>query len=74
MDANGARALLARIELNHWGRAGAVQDGKQPSADPDADRLIEVGEGFRVYDDRREKRLVDEAWAPVALERRDAAA
>jgi hypothetical protein len=74
VDANGARALLARIEVNHWFRADAVRDGRQPNSDPDADRLVEVGDGWRLYSGGGEKRLVDDAWAPAALENTDAAA
>jgi hypothetical protein len=74
MDGNGARALLARIERTHWSLAGAVRDGRQPERDPDADLLLEVGEGFRLYDGGREKRLVGDAWFPEIFERRDAAA
>ena len=74
VDANGARALLARIEVNHWCRADAVRDGRQPNCDPDASSLVEVGDGWRLYAGGGEKRLVGDAWAPAALESTDAAA
>jgi hypothetical protein len=74
MDANGARALLARIQGNHWSRADAVVHGRQPNRDPDADSLVEIGDGWRLYACGGEKRLVGDAWSPAALETTDAAA
>ena len=74
MDANGARALLARIELDHWQQADGVRDGRLPDVDPDADRLVGVDDDLRVYKGGAEKRLTGGVWAPAMLERVDAAA
>ena len=50
MDANGARELTKRLEAQaHWRLATAVQTGEQPSLDPDAYDLDELGEGIRRY-------------------------
>ena len=73
MDAHGARVLKARIESQHWRRAGAVRSGRQPDADPDAELLLECRDDLRVYDGGREKRIVDGAWLPAALDRTAAA-
>lgn len=71
MDANGARALLARIELDHWRQSEAVRNGRQPETDPDAHCLVGVEDDVRVYAGGAEKRLVAGAWRPVALGRSD---
>ncbi|HEY8629050.1 MAG TPA: hypothetical protein VIL73_00720 [Gaiellaceae bacterium] len=50
MDANGARELSKRLEAQaHWRQATAVQTGEQPTSDPDAQDLDELGEGVRRY-------------------------
>jgi hypothetical protein len=50
MDANGARELTKRLEAQaHWRQATAVQSGEQPTSDPDAHELDELGEGVRRY-------------------------
>jgi hypothetical protein len=50
MDANGARELTKRLEAQaHWRQATAVQTGEQPTSDPDAQDLDELGEGIRRY-------------------------
>ena len=50
MDANGARELTKRLEAQaHWRQATAVQTGEQPTSDPDAQDLGELGEGIRRY-------------------------
>ena len=50
MDANGARELTKRLESQaHWRQATAVQTGEQPTSDPDAQDLHELGEGVRRY-------------------------
>jgi len=50
MDANGARELTKRLEAQaHWRQATAVQTGEQPTLDPDAQDLDELGEGVRRY-------------------------
>jgi hypothetical protein len=70
VDANGARALSARIEQHqHWREASAVRDGRQPSTDPDAGILVGIVGGVRLYADGLEKRLVDGAWVVSAASR-----
>ena len=50
MDANGARELSRRLELQeHWRQADAVRRGEQEATDPDTNDLEEVGEGLRRY-------------------------
>ena len=50
MDANGARELTKRLEAQaHWRQATAVQTGEQPTSDPDAQDLDELGQGVRRY-------------------------
>ena len=50
MDANGARELTKRLEAQaHWQQATSVQTGDQPTSDPDAQDLDELGEGVRRY-------------------------
>ena len=85
VDAHGARELRRRIEeRQHWQQAEAVRNGRQSHDDPDADRLIELGEGLRVYESERTwatvdglpvisvrtltKRLVNGWWEVVTLE------
>ena len=75
----GAGELERRIaEHAHWRLADAVQDGRQSATDPDAARLIEVGDGVRLYGpespgipangrDGFEKRLVDGWWQVTAV-------
>jgi hypothetical protein len=63
MDARGAEHLRRRIEQHqHWRQAQAVQEGLQPSVDPDADDLLELRDDLRIYRDRHAKRLVDGWW------------
>jgi hypothetical protein len=63
VDANGARALKARIDQHqHWREADAVRDGRQPATDPDASDLVALDVGVRRYRDGLEKRLVDGGW------------
>ena len=50
MDANGARELTKRLEAQaHWRQATSVQTGEQPTSDPDAQDLDELGDGVRRY-------------------------
>jgi hypothetical protein len=71
----GAAELHLRIAgHSHWAQAEAVRDGRQPRRDPDGDRLVEFGDGVRIYRPdtvgaaggaaRRQlhKRLVDGWW------------
>jgi hypothetical protein len=70
----GAGELERRIaEHAHWRLAEAVRDGRQSATDPDASRLIELGDGVRLYGPETpgipangaggfEKRLVDGWW------------
>ena len=70
MDANGARALTARIEQHqHWREAPAVHDGRQPATDPDARELVGIVDGVRLYAGGLEKRLVDGAWVVTVASR-----
>jgi hypothetical protein len=63
MDTHGARALKERIAAQqHWLLAKAVRDGSQAPYDPDADDLLELGEGLRLYRDGLQKTLVDGRW------------
>jgi hypothetical protein len=60
MDAIGARELRRKIEeRQHWQQAEAVRDGRQSRDDPDADRLLELGDGLRIYDSERSWTVVD---------------
>jgi hypothetical protein len=79
VDAAGAEKLRWRIEQQqHWCLAPAVQDGRQPSVDPDLNDLEELGDGLRIYSPRvtRDgvvrlcKRLVDGVWEHGTLEER----
>jgi 3'-phosphoadenosine 5'-phosphosulfate sulfotransferase len=46
----GAGELGWRIACQaHWRQAVAVRDGRQSASDPDADRVRELGDGFRLY-------------------------
>ena len=70
----GAGELERRIaEHAHWRQAEAVRDGRQSATDPDAERLIELGTGMRLYGPEEpgihtngaggfQKRLVDGWW------------
>lgn len=49
MDAIGAQMLRKRIAERQWSLAAAVQDGRQPGRDPDADALELVDGGLRIY-------------------------
>lgn len=77
MDAAGAQKLQWRIEQQqHWRRAEAVADGRQPAVDPDHDALETFGGDLRVYAGRVRgvtevrvcKRLVDGMWESSTLE------
>ena len=77
MDAAGAAKLRWRIEQQqHWRQAPAVKEGRQPSVDPDMEDLVSVGDGLRVYTERRTsegvlrlcKRLVEGVWENGTLE------
>ena len=77
VDAAGAAKLRWRIEQQqHWRQAPAVQEGRQPSVDPDMEELVSVGDRLRVYTERRSsegvlrlcKRLVDGVWENGTLE------
>jgi hypothetical protein len=60
MDANGARELERRIqEQEDWRRADAVQQGEQPSRDPDAADLEEIRDGVRRYGSETREAVVD---------------
>ena len=72
MDPAGAAALQARLEQQrHWQMAAAVREGRQPRADPDVQDLRSVDGDERSYcsdgDGAFVKRLVDGAWARVAV-------
>ena len=86
MDTNGARHLAVRIaQQQHWELAQAVQDGRQPSSDPDGAQLEALGDGCRIYAteiangatgptvERLLKTLVDGSWQPAALDDRSEA-
>ena len=67
MDQIGAEHLCRAIEQQqNWRRAGAVQDGRQPSRDPHAPELVEFAAEVRRYRSRSgelfEKRLRDSYW------------
>src|SRR5690348_14289050 len=71
VDAAGAAKLRWRIEQQqHWRQAQAVLDGRQPSVDPDMEELVSVGDGIRIYSERKTsegqlrlcKRLVEGVW------------
>jgi hypothetical protein len=60
MDANGARELTKRLEAQaHWRQATAVQTGEQPTSDPDAQDLDELGEGLRRYGIETQRMIVE---------------
>jgi hypothetical protein len=62
---DAARLLARRIEQQqHWRQAEAVRSGDQPANDPDADSLVDVAEGLRLYARHvgLRKRLVDGRW------------
>jgi hypothetical protein len=70
MDAAGAQHLRQAIEQHqHWNRAEAVRDGRQPARDPNVSQLIELDGAVRRYrgaDGRLfEKRLRDGGWLVV---------
>jgi hypothetical protein len=69
LDAAGAQELQRRFDAHaQWQQAEAVQDGRQPPADPDTHDLLEIGDGVRHY--RRDglmKKLVDGHWVRVEL-------
>jgi hypothetical protein len=79
VDAAGAEKLRWRIEQQeHWRRAQAVLDGRQPSVDPDLEALEMFEADLRVYASRMRgsnevrlcKRLVDGVWENSTLEAR----
>jgi hypothetical protein len=60
MDANGARELTKRLEAQaHWRQATAVQTGEQPTSDPDAQDLDELGESVRRYGIETQRMIVE---------------
>ncbi len=60
MDANGARALAERIaQQEHWRQAAAVRDGRQDASDPDAETLVMIGHGVRLYRGETHEELRD---------------
>jgi N-acetyl-anhydromuramyl-L-alanine amidase AmpD len=60
MDANGARELTKRLEAQaHWRQATAVQTGEQPTSDPDAQDLEELGESVRRYGSETQRTTVE---------------
>jgi hypothetical protein len=60
MDANGARELTKRLEAQaHWRQATAVQSGEQPTSDPDAHELDELGDGVRRYGIETQRMIVE---------------
>ena len=66
MDANGARELTKRLEAQaHWRQATAVQTGEQPTSDPDAQDLDELGEGVRRYGIETQRTTVEGRAAVV---------
>jgi hypothetical protein len=83
MDTNGARHLAVRIaQQQHWELAQAVQDGRQPSSDPDGQDLEALGDRCRLYAtevadgangptvQRFLKTLVDGSWQVAAIDER----
>lgn len=84
MDTNGARHLRDRIaQHQQWCLAEAVRRGEQAERDPDAERLEEIGEGYRLYTAefvtqrgvvarrRLRKSLVDGRWEAALVDARD---
>jgi hypothetical protein len=68
MDANGARELSRRLEAHeHWRQAPAVLRGEQPSTDPDAPDLEELGDGIRLYRREVQAGTVNGDSSPVTL-------
>jgi hypothetical protein len=60
MDAAGAEELRKRLEEQaHWAQAPAVQDGRQPPTDRDADELEAMADGIRYYGRETAQELVD---------------
>ena len=69
MDVVGAQELRRRFDAHaQWQQAEAVQDGRQPPADPDAHQLVEVRDGVRIYRDQLTKRLIDGRWERIELD------
>ena len=67
MSADAARTLSRRIaEHQQWQLADSVRSGEQPSMDPDAEDLVEMGDDLRLYarraGQRMRKRLIDGRW------------
>jgi hypothetical protein len=74
LDAVGAKELQRRFDAHaQWQEAEAVRDGRQPSADPDAHDLVEIGDGVRLYRaDRLIKKLIDGRWERIELDEDEA--
>jgi hypothetical protein len=54
----GATELERRIACQtHWRLAEAVLDGRQAPSDPDADRLVEMVDGVRLYQPQTIERM-----------------
>ena len=81
MDTNGARHLAVRIaQQEHWERAPAVREGRQPATDPDREQLEALGDDCRIYAthvtdggngttvERFLKTLVDDSWELAAFD------
>ena len=63
MDPNGARHLRRRLASHaQWQQAAAVQQGEQPSSDPDAQELVDFEGDVRRYRDGLCKRLIEGRW------------
>jgi hypothetical protein len=67
MDVAGAQHLRRSIEQQqHWRRAAAVRDGRQPVRDPDLPQLVDFAGALRRYRSVDgqvfEKRLRDGCW------------
>ena len=68
MDAAGAEELRKRLEeQEHWRRAEAVRDGRQPTADPDQHELEEIVDGVRYYGHEQQRMTVDGRPALVTV-------
>lgn len=70
MDASGAQRLRGWLEQQeHWQQAPSVQHADQPSTDPDAWELEELGDGLRLYNVREEQRQVVDGRPALVIQR-----
>jgi hypothetical protein len=70
MDASGAKRLRGWLEQQeHWQQALAVQQADQPSTDPDAWELEELGDGLRLYNVREEQRQIVDGGPALVIQR-----